>query len=166
MLAVNGIYKLFYVFFPVSFSVICTACKICWSIYSKTLLTRTPMARLPRLSKSFFLSLRNSSYSSRKHITKTCLYNFDPIVPHFYIVKLEFTGVYIIFSYFCIKIYIVGTRKNRLTEAVLKSTPNICFEEKYEKIQGFFIWKFSVFRGYIFIYLNRRVFVMKYLKKS
>ena len=30
-------------------------------------------------------------------ITKTRLYNFDPLKPHFYIVKLEFTGVYIIF---------------------------------------------------------------------
>ena len=28
---------------------------------------------------------------------KTCLYNFDPLKPHFYIVKLGFTGVYIIF---------------------------------------------------------------------
>ena len=30
-------------------------------------------------------------------ITKTRLYNFDPLKPHFYIVKLGFTGVYIIF---------------------------------------------------------------------
>ena len=30
-------------------------------------------------------------------ITKTCLYNFDPLKPHFYRVKLGFTGVYIIF---------------------------------------------------------------------
>ena len=30
-------------------------------------------------------------------ITKTCLYKFDPLQPHFYIVKLGFTGVYIIF---------------------------------------------------------------------
>ena len=30
-------------------------------------------------------------------IEKTCLYNFDPLKPHFYIVKLGFTGVYIIF---------------------------------------------------------------------
>ena len=29
--------------------------------------------------------------------TKTCLYNFDPLKPHFYIVKLGFTWVYIIF---------------------------------------------------------------------
>ena len=31
------------------------------------------------------------------YITKTYLYNFDPLKPHFYIVKLGFTGVYIIF---------------------------------------------------------------------
>ena len=30
-------------------------------------------------------------------ITKTLLYNFDPLKPHFYTVKLGFTGVYIIF---------------------------------------------------------------------
>ena len=32
--------------------------------------------------------------TSRKHMI---LYNFDPLKPHFYIVKLGFTGVYIIF---------------------------------------------------------------------
>ena len=31
------------------------------------------------------------------HITKAYLYNSDPLKPHFYIVKLGFTGVYIIF---------------------------------------------------------------------
>ena len=31
------------------------------------------------------------------NITKTYLYNFDSLKPHFYIVKLGFTGVYIIF---------------------------------------------------------------------
>ena len=30
-------------------------------------------------------------------ITKTCLYNFDSLKPHFYVVKLGFTGVYILF---------------------------------------------------------------------
>ena len=38
-------------------------------------------------------SPENYSFS----ITKTCLYNSDPLEPHFYIVKLGFTGVYIIF---------------------------------------------------------------------
>ena len=36
-------------------------------------------------------------HKKRKTITKTYLYNFDPLKPHFYIVKLGFTGVYIIF---------------------------------------------------------------------
>ena len=38
-------------------------------------------------------------------ITKTCLYNFDPLKPHFYIAKLGFTGVYIIFLIFAQKQY-------------------------------------------------------------
>ena len=39
-------------------------------------------------------------------IMKTCLYNFDPLKPHFYIVKLGFTGVYIIF--------LISAQKSRL----------------------------------------------------
>ena len=39
-------------------------------------------------------------------IMKTCLYNVDPLKPHFYIVKLEFTGVYIIF--------LISAQKHRL----------------------------------------------------
>ena len=33
------------------------------------------------------------------YITKTYLYNFDPLKPHFYTVKLGFTRVYIIFLF-------------------------------------------------------------------
>ena len=51
------------------------------------------------------------------NITKTYLYNLDPppppppppLKPHFYIVKLEFTGVYIIFL-FLLKNIDCGTR--------------------------------------------------------
>ena len=39
-------------------------------------------------------------------ITKTRLYNSDPLQPHFYIVKLGFTGVYIIF--------LISAQKHRL----------------------------------------------------
>ena len=39
----------------------------------------------------------NKKRRVKKHINKTRLYNFDPLKPHFYIVKLGFTGVYIIF---------------------------------------------------------------------
>ena len=35
-------------------------------------------------------------------ITKTYLYNFDPLKPSFYIIKMVFTGVHY-FSYFCSK---------------------------------------------------------------
>ena len=38
-----------------------------------------------------------SRYGENMNITKTYLYNFDPLKPHFYIVKLGFSGVYIIF---------------------------------------------------------------------
>ena len=41
--------------------------------------------------------LQSLKYLSFYAITKTYLYNFDPLKPHFYIVKLGFTGVYIIF---------------------------------------------------------------------
>ena len=40
------------------------------------------------------LKQRNQLY-----ITKTYLYNFYPLKPHFHIVKLWFTGVYIIFLF-------------------------------------------------------------------
>ena len=51
-------------------------------------------------SKKISIKLYVELYSRGTHclyITKTCLYNFDPLKPHFYIVKLGFTGVYIIF---------------------------------------------------------------------
>ena len=57
------------------------------------------------------------------NIMKTYLYNFDPLKPNFYIVKLEFTGVNIIFF--------ISTQKT--CEAVLTSTHKLCFEKKYEK---------------------------------
>ena len=53
------------------------------------------------LSQSLFLSLSLSGdlfcIDVVILITKTCLYNIDPLKPHFYMVKLGFTGVYIIF---------------------------------------------------------------------
>ena len=41
-------------------------------------------------------------YPAKRHFdsTKTCLNNFDPLKPHFYIVKLGLTGVYISFLIF------------------------------------------------------------------
>ena len=48
-------------------------------------------------------------------ITKTCLYNVDPLKPHFYIVKLGFTGVYIIL--------LISAQKHRLWVLVRTASP-------------------------------------------
>ena len=45
-------------------------------------------------------------YTVFRSITKTRLYNFDPLKPHFCIVKLGFTGVYIIL--------LISAQKHRL----------------------------------------------------
>ena len=62
-------------------------------------------------SQSCFLGKHHMviSYGITKTYTCMYLYNFDPINPNFYIIK---TGVYRgihYFSYFCSKIWIVGT---------------------------------------------------------
>ena len=85
-------------------------------------------------------------------ITKTCLYKFDPLQSHFYIVKLGFTGVYIIF------LILLNNINNG--EAVLTSTHNLCFEQKYEKYRGFYLKIFEFLEVKSSICLNRRVFVM------
>ena len=56
--------------------------------------------RKPRAHDREYTLLHNLNHAKRNcvlHITKTYVYNFDPLKPHFYIVKLGFTGVYIIF---------------------------------------------------------------------
>ena len=50
-----------------------------------------------------------------KNITKTRLCNFDPLKPHFYIVKLGFAGVYIIF--------LISAQKHRLWVLVRTASP-------------------------------------------
>ena len=78
--------------------------------------------------------MKKPSPIARQHIiTKTYLYNLDPIKPRFYTENWGLRGVYIIFLIFAQNID-CGTRWNRLGEAVLTSTHNLCFEQKYEKI--------------------------------
>ena len=54
----------------------------------------------------------------------------------------------------------MGTRYNRLAEAVLTSTNNLCFEQNYEKYQNFLSEKFQFLEVEYSIYLNRRGFIM------
>ena len=86
------------------------------------------------------------------HITKTYLYNFDPLTLNFYIVKLGFTGVYII---------LLISAEKFLVEAVLTSTHNLSFEQKSEKYQKFLFENFHFLVTKFSIYFNRRVFVMR-----
>ena len=58
-------------------------------------------------------------------ITKTCLYNLDPLKSHFYAVKLGFTGVYIIF--------LISAQKHRLWVGGSNEYPQSIFEQKYEE---------------------------------
>ena len=52
------------------------------------------------------LGLHSLLRFGQNKITKTRLYSFDPLKPHFYVVKLGFTGVYIIF--------LISAQKHRL----------------------------------------------------
>ena len=51
---------------------------------------------------SYCVSFSGLNTSIGEHITKTSPCNEHPLKPHFYIVKVGFTGVFI-FSYFCSK---------------------------------------------------------------
>ena len=55
-------------------------------------------------------NLTYKTTSARTNITKTCLYNFNPLKPHFYIVNQRFTGVYINFLISAQKNLDCGTR--------------------------------------------------------
>ena len=82
-------------------------------------------------------------------ITKTYLYNFDPLKPHFYIVKLGFTGVGIIF--------LISAQKHRLW--VLIRAP--CQGGSKEYPQSMFwseIWKILEFLSENFQFLVVNIF--------
>ena len=92
-------------------------------------------------------------------ITRSYLYNFDPLKSHFYKVKLEFTQVYTIFLISAQNID-RGYSLKRLAEAVLTSTHDLCFEQKYEKYQRFFSEDFQFLEVKFSLYLNRHGFLM------
>ena len=83
-------------------------------------------------------------------ITKTLLYNFDSLKPHFYIVKLGFTGVYIIF--------LISVQN--IDYGYSLEPPRLCFEQKKEKCQSFSSENFQFLEMKFSICLYRRVFVM------
>ena len=102
----------------------------------------------------FFFFFSNVELHLLFYITKTYLYNFGPLKHHFYIVKLGFTGVYIIFF--------ISAHKHRLCG--LNEYPQSIFWAEIWKISEFLSETFQFCLVVKFsIYLNRRVFVMIYL---
>ena len=75
-----------------------------------------------------------------------------PLKPHFYIVKLGYTGVYINFLISAQKHRLLVLVRTALPRAILTSTHNLCFEQKYEKYQSFLSENFQ-FLGEIFLYI-------------
>ena len=103
--------------------------------------------------------LYKAVFCFRITITKTCLYNFDPLKPHFYIVKLGFTGVYIIFLIMLKNIdceySLEPPRRGGSNEY-----HNLCFVQEYEKYQNFLSENVPFLVVKFSMYLNRHVFVM------
>ena len=62
-------------------------------------------------------------------IMKTYLYNFDPLKPHFYIVKLGFTG-YTLFFLFLLKSIDCGYSLEPPRRGGSNEYHNLCFEQE------------------------------------
>ena len=90
-------------------------------------------------------------------IRKTCLYNGYPIKPHFYIVKLGFTGVYIIFHISAQKID-CGYSLEPPRRGGSNEYPQSIFWAEIWKILEFSIWKTFSFWWWKFQYIWIGVF--------
>ena len=102
-------------------------------------------------------------FQKRHCITKTCLYNFGPLKPHFYITKLGLTGVnvYIIFFLLLLKTIDCGYSLKPPRQGGSNEYKQSLFWAEIWKISDFFIWKSSVFGGKIFrFFFTRHVFLM------
>ena len=98
------------------------------------------------------------------NITKTCLYNSDPLEPHFYIVRLGFTGVYISFLISAQNID-CGYSLEPPRRGGSNEYPQSMFWAEIWKRYQIFSLKIYIFWWQKFsVHLNRRVFVMR--KKS
>ena len=95
----------------------------------------------------------------KRVLTKTCLYSFDPFKPHFYIVKLGFTGLYIIFLILLENID-CGYSLEPPRRGGSNEYPQSMFSSKMRKIFEFCLKIFNFSMINYSVYLNRHVFVM------
>ena len=90
-----------------------------------------------------------SEASDQPSITKTCLYIFDLLKPHFYIVKLGFTGVIIIFLISAQNKDCGYSLEPPRRGGSNEYSQSMFWAESW-KISEFFIWKFYIFGDKIF----------------
>ena len=108
-----------------------------------------------------------SAVSCIVYITKTCLYNFDPLKPHFYIVKLGFIGVYIIFLISAQNIdcgYSLEPPRRGGSNEYPQST--YVMSRSLKNIGSFYLKNFHYLVVKFSVYLNRHVFVMCYTPRK
>ena len=88
-------------------------------------------------------------------ITKTCLYNFDPLKPHFYIVKLGFTGVYIIFLFLLKNIDCGYSLEPPRRGGSNEYQQSMFWAEIWKKYQSFYLKIFSFWRwNFLYIWIG------------
>ena len=94
---------------------------------------------------------RPKMFIGEDSIMKTCLYNFDPLKPHFYIVKLGFTGVYIIF--------LSSAQKHRLwllvRTALSNEYPQSVLSRNMKNIRFFLSENFHFFFFFFFFFVGK-----------
>ena len=105
-------------------------------------------------------STRGDKRVQRLLITKTCLYNFDPLKPHFYIVKLGFTGVYIIFLFSAQNIDCGYSLEPPQRGGSNEYPQSMFLSRNMKNIRIFLSENFHFLVVKFSVYLNRRVFVM------
>ena len=91
-------------------------------------------------------------------ITKTCLYNLDPLKPHFYIVKLGLQG-YTLFFLFLLKKIDCGYSLEPPQRGGSNEYPQFMLLAEIRKISEFLSENFQFFMVKFSVYLNRHVFV-------
>ena len=127
---------------------------------------------IPYLSLIFNLKTTHALFGLRRRhicllwtgiataITKTCLYNFDPLKPHFYTVKLGFTGVYIIFLISAQNIDCGYSLEPPRRGGSNEYSQSMFLSRNMKNIRIFYLKIFNLLVVKFSIYLNRHVFVM------
>ena len=71
-----------------------------WMFFFSSVVQTLQIKQKKKKKKKKQTKKKKKKKKKKKNITKTCIYNFNPLKPHLYIEKLGFTGVYIIFLIF------------------------------------------------------------------